>query len=75
MTDREIEDLRRRVDLVAFLGSETRCHRCGEDVGVTADSWWCEKCQSGGDVFRWVMARDNASFAEAVSSVAEAHRS
>jgi len=35
------------------------------------ESWWCYGCNRGGDVFDWVQLRDEVSFSEALSVLAD----
>jgi len=85
-TREEIEEIRARYPVEQVIGSYIRLRRSGrhlvghcpfhEDrtpslvVYPHNQSWWCFGCETGGDVFKFVMMMEHVRFPEAVELLA-----
>lgn len=84
-TDSGVSDVKRLTDLAALVGERVklrkrgsglagRCALCGvghESLRVTPAKglWHCFACRRGGSAIQWVMALENATFAEAIAKL------
>lgn len=53
-------------------GSHENKHdsKSGDCLYVSHDLWYCHHCHAGGDVFNWIMDRDEVNFPEALRTAA-----
>ncbi len=82
-----IEEIRSRADIVAFIGDYTNLRRAGSKwkglspfasektpsfyVDPDKGFYYCFSTGQGGDIFKFLMARENLTFAESVERVAK----
>lgn len=86
ISKKSIEEIRSRADIVAFIGDYTNLRRSGSKwkglspftdektpsffVDPDKGFYYCFSTGQGGDIFKFLMARENLSFAESVERVA-----
>lgn len=84
---RSIDEIRSRADIVAFIGDYTGLRRSGSKwkglspfanentpsffVDPEKGFYYCFSTGQGGDIFKFLMARENLTFAESVERVAK----
>ena len=87
MPDSTIEEIKRRLDIVDFIGQTVQLKRAGKSfrglcpfhgektgsfyVSPERGSWHCFGCGEGGDIFSFVQKQDNLGFREALEYLAE----
>ena len=87
MADSTIDEIKRRVDIVDFIGETVQLKRAGKsfkglcpfhgekspsfNVSAERQSWHCFGCGEGGDVFTFVQKREGVGFAEALRTLAD----
>jgi len=83
---KSIDEIRSRADIVAFIGDYTSLHRAGAKwkglspftaektpsffVDPEKGFYYCFSTGQGGDIFKFLMVRENLTFAESVERVA-----
>lgn len=86
ITKKSVEEIRSRADIVAFIGDYTNLRRAGAKwrglspfanektpsfyVDPDKGFYYCFSTGQGGDIFKFLMARENLTFAESVERVA-----
>ena len=84
---RSIDEIRSRADIVAFIGDYTGLRRSGSKwkglspfanentpsffIDPEKGFYYCFSTGQGGDIFKFLMARENLTFAESVERVAK----
>ena len=87
MPDSTIDEIKRRLDIVDFIGESVQLKRAGRSfkglcpfhaektpsfhVSPERQSWYCFGESEGGDVFSFVQKRDGVGFAEALRVLAD----
>ena len=87
ITKKSIEDIRSRADIVALVGDYTNLSRSGNRwkglspfaaektpsffVNPDEGFYYCFSTAQGGDIFKFLMVRENLTFGEAVERVAQ----
>ena len=87
MPDSTIDEIKRRLDIVDFIGESVQLKRAGKSfkglcpfhaektpsfhVSPERQSWYCFGESEGGDVFSFVQKREGVGFAEALRMLAE----
>ena len=87
ITRRSIDEIRSRADIVAFIGDYTSLRRAGSKwkglspftsentpsffVDPEKGFYYCFSTGQGGDIFKFLMARENLTFGESVERVAK----
>ena len=83
MRDRRLNAIRNSIDLVQFMSVDILLEECTADhfiggcifskrfhdlsVNRARQSWKCDACQIGGDIFSYVMARDKVELRGAIA--------
>lgn len=86
ITKKSVEEIRSRADIVAFIGDYTNLRRAGAKwrglspfanektpsfyVDPDKGFYYCFSTGQGGDIFKFLMVRENLTFAESVERVA-----
>ena len=87
MPDSTIDEIKRRLDIVDFIGESVQLKRAGRSfkglcpfhtektpsfhVSPERQSWYCFGESEGGDIFSFVQKRDGVGFAEALRMLAD----
>lgn len=87
MPDSTIDEIKRRLDVVDFIGESVQLKRAGRSfkglcpfhaektpsfhVSPERQSWYCFGEGEGGDIFSFVQKRDGVGFAEALRTLAD----